>query len=240
MRRAPTFCVVCVFWGSKHFRPATNAARKTSARSGSKNWVDKMFLLCALPPMFDPDEIAVRQAASARHMSERLTALAERVFVQAEAAVEPEAVQAAALTVEKLYRGVRLCMSFESRVVREHRRASREVEADVQKVRDDVRAKGIARIENAASATFHAEYEADCETSADTEDTLRTLVRHIAALSDAVTGAATSIDPDGDFATQVEELRQTALLIAKINALQAPVPEPEPPRRRGRTWGPSG
>ena len=193
--------------------------------------------------MFDPIEIAARQAASARHMSERLSALAEQVFVQAEAAIEPEAVQAAALTVEKLYRGVRLCMSFESRVVREHRRATREIEAGAQKVRNDVRAKGIARIENAVSETFYAEYEADCETSKDTEDELRTLARHLAALGDAVTGSAASIDIDGDIATEVERLRETALLIAKINALQAPVPEPvptPPPRRRGRTWGPSG
>ena len=193
--------------------------------------------------MFDPDEIAARQAASARHMSERLTALAERVFVQAETAVEPDAVQAAALTVEKLYRGVRLCMAFESRVVREHRRASREIEAEAQKVRAEVRAKAINDIHNTTAATFYAEYEADCETSRDTEDELRTLVRHLAALGDAVTGAATSINPDGDIAAEVEELRQTALLIAKINALQAPVPEPVPtplPRRRGRTWGPSG
>ena len=33
--------------------------------------------------MFDPNEIAARQAALARLMSERLSALAERVFVQA-------------------------------------------------------------------------------------------------------------------------------------------------------------
>ena len=193
--------------------------------------------------MFDPTEIAARQAASARHMSERLTALAERVFVQADTAVEPDAVQAAALTVEKLYRGVRLCMAFEGRVVSEHRRATREIETEAQKVRDEVRAKGIARIHDGACATFFADYEADCETSADTEDQLRTLMRHVAALGDAVTGAAASINPDGDFAAQVEELRQSALLIAKINALQAPVPEPVPtplPRRRGRTWGPSG
>ena len=83
--------------------------------------------------MFDPIEIAERQAASARLMSERLTALAERVFVQAETAIEPEAVQAAALTVEKLYRGVRLCMAFESRVVREHRSTSRDIKAEAQK-----------------------------------------------------------------------------------------------------------
>ena len=193
--------------------------------------------------MFDPTEIAERQAASARHMSERLSALAERVFVQAETAIEPEAVQAAALTVEKLYRGVRLCMAFEGRVVREHRRASREIDAEAQKVRDDVRAKGIERIHNAAAATFYAEYEADCETSKDTQDELRTLVRHLAALGDAVTAAAASIDPDGDIATEVEDLRQSALMIAKINALQAPVAEPVPtvpPRRRGQTWGPSG
>ena len=190
--------------------------------------------------MFDPTEIAARQAASARHMSERLTALAERVFVQAETAVEPDAVQAAALTVEKLYRGVRLCMAFESRVVREHRRASREIEAEAQKVRAEVRAKAINDIHNTTAATFYAEYEADCETSRDTEDELRTLVRHLAALGDAVTGAATSINPDGDIAAEVEELRQTALLIARINALQAPVPEPEPPRRTrppGLRWG---
>ena len=193
--------------------------------------------------MFDPIEIAARQAASARHMSERLSALAERVFVQAEAAIEPEAVQAAALTVEKLYRGVRLCMSFESRVVREHRRALREIDADAQKVRNDVRAKAIARIENAVGETFYAEYEADCETSKDTEDELRTLARHLAALGDAVTGSAASIDPDGDIATEVEKLRQSALMIAKINALQAPVPEPEPPRNTrppGLRWGGSG
>lgn len=193
--------------------------------------------------MFDPDEIAARQAASARHMSERLSALAERVFVQAEAAIEAEAVQAAALTVEKLYRGVRLCMGYEARVVREHRRTSREIETEAQKVRADVRAKAIARIENAVSSTFYAEYEADCETSSDTEDELRTLARHLAAVGDAVTACAASIDIDGDIATEIERLRETALLIAKINALQAPVPEPEPPpppRRRGRTWGPSG
>jgi len=193
--------------------------------------------------MFDPTEIAARQAASARHMSERLTALAERVFVQAETAVEPEAVQAAALTVEKLYRGVRLCMAFESRVVREHRRASREIEAEAQKVRAEVRAKAINDIHNTTAATFYAEYEADCETSRDTEDELRTLVRHLAALGDAVTGAATSINPDGDIAAEVKELRQTALLIAKINALQAPVLEPEPPRRTrppGLRWGSLG
>ena len=193
--------------------------------------------------MFDPTEIAERQAASARHMSERLSALAERVFVQAETAIEPEAVQAAALTVEKLYRGVRLCMAFEGRVVREHRRASREIDAEAQKVRDDVRAKGIERIHNAAAATFYAEYEADCETSKDTQDELRTLVRHLAALGDAVTAAAASIDPDGDIATEVEDLRQSALMIAKINALQAPVPEPEPPRKTrppGLRWGGSG
>ena len=190
--------------------------------------------------MFDPTEIAARQAASARHMSERLTALAERVFVQADTAVELDAVQAAALTVEKLYRGVRLCMAFESRVVREHRRASREIEAEAQKVRAEVRAKAINDIHNTTAATFYAEYEADCETSRDTEDELRTLVRHLAALGDAVTGAATSINPDGDIAAEVEELRQTALLIAKINALQAPVPEPVPPRRTrppGLRWG---
>eukprot|EP01041_Mallomonas_annulata_P040949 gene40949-64928_t len=80
--------------------------------------------------MFDPDEIAVRQAALACLMSERLSALAERVFVQAETASEPEAVQAAALTVEKLYRGVRLSMAFEARVAREHRRAAREIETE--------------------------------------------------------------------------------------------------------------
>ena len=193
--------------------------------------------------MFDPDEIAARQAASARHMSERLTALAERVFVQAETASEPEALQAAALTVEKLYRGVRLCMAFEGRVAREHRRTTREIEAETQKVRQDIRAKGIECIHNAACAIFHAEYEADCETSADTEDALRTLVRHVAALGDAVTAAADSINPDGDFAAEVEELRQSALMIAKIHALQAPVPEPEPTRRarpRGLRWGGSG
>ena len=193
--------------------------------------------------MFDPDEIAARQAASARHMSERLTALAERVFVQAEATIEPEAVQAAALTVEKLYRGVRLCMAFESRVAHEHRRTTREIEADAQKVRQDVRAKGIERVHRAASATFYAEYEADCETSSDTEDELRTLVRHLAALGDAVTGSAAEIDPDGDIATEIERLRETALLIARINALQAPVAEPETPRRTrppGLRWGGSG
>ena len=190
--------------------------------------------------MFDPNEIAARQAGLARHMSERLCALAERVFVQAEAAIEPEAVQAAAQTVEKLYRGVRLCMAFEGRVAREHRRTTREIETETQKVRADVRAKAINHIHNAACATFYAEYEADCETSKDTEDELRTLVRHLAALGDAVTGAAASINPDGDIAAEVEELRQTALLIAKINALQAPVPAPEPPRRNGLKWGGSG
>ena len=190
--------------------------------------------------MFDPNEIAARQAALARHMSERLSALAERVFVQAETAVEPEAVQAAALTVEKLYRGVRLCMAFEGRVAREHRRASREVEAETLKVRQEIRAKGIERIHNAACATFMAEYDADCETSADTENELRTMVRHIAALGDAVTAATASINLDGDFAAEVEELRQSALMIAKINALQAPVAEPEPRRRNGLKWGPSG
>ena len=193
--------------------------------------------------MFDPNEIAARQAALARHMSERLCALAERVFVQAETAVEPEAVQAAALTVEKLYRGVRLCMAFEGRVAREHRRTAREVEAETLKVRQEIRAKGIERIHNAACATFMAEYDADCETSVDTEDQLRTMVRHIAALGDAVTAATASINLDGDFAAEVEELRQSALMIAKINALQAPVAEPVPtvpPRRRGQTWGPSG
>ena len=193
--------------------------------------------------MFDPNEIAARQAGLARHMSERLSALAERVFVQAETAVEPEAVQAAALTVEKLYRGVRLCMAFEGRVAREHRRASREVEAETLKVRQEIRAKGIERIHNAACATFMAEYDADCETCVDTEDQLRTMVRHIAALGDAVTAATASINLDGDFAAEVEELCQSALMIAKINALQAPVAEPEPRRKTlppGLRWGGSG
>ena len=131
-------------------------------------------------------------------------------------------------------------MAFEGRVAREHRRITREIEAEARKVRQDVRAKGIERIHNAASATFYAEYEADCETSKDTEDELRTLVRHLATLGDAVTGSAASIDPGGDIAAEVEQLRQTALLIAKINALQAPVPEPELRRRNGLKWGPSG
>ena len=37
----------------------------------------------SFPPIFNHDEIAARQAALARLMSERLSALAERVFVQA-------------------------------------------------------------------------------------------------------------------------------------------------------------
>ena len=42
----------------------------------------------SFPPIFNHDEIAARQAALARLMSERLSALAERVFVQAETAAE--------------------------------------------------------------------------------------------------------------------------------------------------------
>ena len=194
--------------------------------------------------MFDPDEIAARQAGLARHMSERLDALAERVFVQAEAATSPEALQAAALTVEKLYRGVRLCMAFEGRVAREHRRVIRETEAETLKVRETARREGVRRIEQAVSATFFADYEADCEASDDTEEDLRTLVRHLAALGDAVTGAHAEIDPDGDIAAQVEELRKTALLIAEINALQALTPPPFLLQRNraanDHRWGGSG
>ena len=80
-----------------------------------QKYIDFMFRFCSITRlMFDPDEIAERQAGLARHMSARLNALAERVFVQAETATEPEAVQAAALTVEKLYRGIRLCLGFEA------------------------------------------------------------------------------------------------------------------------------
>ena len=204
-----------------------------------------MFLFCSITLlMFDPDEIAERQAGLARHMSARLNALAERVFDQAEAATEPEAVQAAALTVEKLYRGMRLCMGFEARVAREHRRATREVEAEALKVREDLHAKGVQRVQEAVSATFVADYEADCETSEDSEEDLRTLVRHLAAVGEAVTGAGAAIDPSGDLAAQIAELRKTALLIAEINALEAPVAAPVPPvrsrRDRGLKWGPSG
>ena len=46
--------------------------------------------------MFDHDEIAERQLATARHMAERLKGLAERVFLLAEAATGSRAVQAAA------------------------------------------------------------------------------------------------------------------------------------------------
>ena len=176
--------------------------------------------------MFDPDEIAARQAGLARHMSERLNALAERVFVQAEAATAPEAVQAAALTVEKLYRGVRLCMGFEARVVREHRRIGREDEVEALKVREDAHAKGVQHIERAVIAGFVADYEADRETSDDPDEDLRALMRNLSAVNEAVTGAKAAIDPTGDIEAQVEELRETALLVAEIQALEAPAPPP--------------
>ena len=58
-----------------------------------QKYIDFVFFFCSIPLlMFDPDEIAERQAGLARHMSARLNALAERVFDQAEAATEPEAV----------------------------------------------------------------------------------------------------------------------------------------------------
>ena len=193
--------------------------------------------------MFDPDEIAQRQAGFARQMSQRLNALAERVFVQAEAASEPEAVQAAALTVEKLYRGIRLCLGFEARVVRDHRRAGREDAAETLKVHETVRRQGIQRVQQAVTATFVADYEADCETSDDPDEDLRTLVRHLAALGDAVTGADSELDPSGDIAAQVEELRKAAILIAEINALDAPTAPVSPWRGRaasGLKWRGSG
>ena len=104
------------------------------------------------------------------------------------------------------------------------------------------RREGVKRIQQAVSATFFADYEADCETSEDTEEDLRTLVRHLAALGDAVTGAHSELDPDGDIAAQVEELRETALLIAEINALQAPPPVLLQRDRaaNGLRWGGSG
>ena len=51
--------------------------------------------------MFDHDEIAERQAATARHMAERLKGFAERVFVLAEAATGSKAVQAAAAAAQR-------------------------------------------------------------------------------------------------------------------------------------------
>ena len=194
--------------------------------------------------MFDPDEIAERQAGLARHMSARLNALAERVFVQAETATEPEAVQAAALTVEKLYRGMRLCLGFEARVVREHRRTLREDEAEGLKVREQVRAKRIERIKQAVTATFVTEYEAERDTCEDPDEALRTLVRHLAAVGEAVTGAEPEIDPSGDVAAQVEELRKLALMIVEMSHLDiAPAPQAPPPRPRavaGGRWRGSG
>ena len=195
--------------------------------------------------MFDHDEIAARQAALARLMSERLSALAERVYVQAETAAEPEAVQAAALTVEKLYRGVRLSMAFEARVAHDHRRAAHEAGAEALKVRAASRQQGIERIKQAVSATFVADYEADRETSGDPDEILRTLVRHLAAAGDAVTASESALDPDGDIAAQVEELRKAALLLAQVKALEAPDPPvaPQVPQRRaanGLRWGGSG
>ena len=48
-----------------------------------QKYIDIMFRFCSTPRlMFDPDEIAERQAGLARHMSARLNALAERVFDQ--------------------------------------------------------------------------------------------------------------------------------------------------------------
>ena len=153
-------------------------------------------------------------------MSARLNALAERVFVQAETATEPEAVQAAALTVEKLYRGMRLCMGFEARVVREHRRTVREDEAQSLKVGEQVRARQIERIKQAVSATFGAEYEAERDTCEDPDAALRKLLRHLAAVGDAVTGAEPEIDPSGDVAAQIEELRKLALMMSELSQLE--------------------
>ena len=184
--------------------------------------------------MFDPDEIAERQAGLARHMSARLNALAERVFVQAETATEPEAVQAAALTVEKLYRGIRLCLGFEALVAREHRRVSREDEAEALKGREQVRAKRIERIKHAITATFVTEYEAERDTCEDPDEALRTLVRHLAAVGEAVTGAEPEIDPSGDVAAQVEELRKLALMFVQINDLDVAA-APQAPPSRART-----
>ncbi len=190
--------------------------------------------------MFDHDEIAARQAALARHMAERLNALAERVFVQAEAAVEPEAVQAAALTVERLYRGVRLSMAYEARVARDHRRAARDAAAQASETRQSARTDRAQRLKHAVGQFFLADYEAERDASdalgEDPDENLRTLSRHLAAVVEAVDGAQSAIDPardfGADFTADVTELCRAALLIARMSELAEAGPaRGKPPRR---------
>lgn len=142
---------------------------------------------------------------------------------------------------------MRLSLAFEARVAHDHRCATREAEAEAEalKVRAATRQQGIERIKQAVSATFIAEYEADRETSGDPDDILHTLVRQLAAVGEVVTASEAAMDPDGDIAAQVEELRNTALMIADIKALEAPDPSfaPQTPPRRaanGLRWGGSG
>ena len=188
--------------------------------------------------MFDHDEIAERQAATARYMAERLNALAERVFVIAEAATEPEAVQAAALTVERLYRGVRLCMGYELRVVRDHRRALRDAEIDASAVYKAGQAKRAERIRYAVISAFRDEYEAALETSDDPDEVQRTYDHRMHALVEAITKVQDHLDPTAndtnDFDGEVAAVYETVLHNVRMRHIEADNAAATAAQRRAR------
>ena len=188
--------------------------------------------------MFDHDEIAERQAAQARHMAARLNAMAERVFVAAEQTTEPEAVQAAALTVERLYRGVRLCMGYELRVARDHRRAVHEAEADAGALYKAAQSARAERLRHAVARSFRMDYEADRETSEDPDADLQDFNHRMHALGEAIANVEDSLDPTAndthDFAGEVIALREAVVHIVQMRGLQADLQAANAVQRRRR------